>query len=273
MGIPSYFSYIIRNHSNIIRNLKQLRQSESRGAFHSLYMDCNSIIYDAVNTSSETDKQLFSREYEELLISRVIAKINDIVRTIQPSNTLYIAFDGVAPFAKMNQQRVRRYKNAYMAAIDFHLNDGIRFKENNGISGKWSTSSITPGTRFMEKLSDRLSVEYSKGGKSSNSNTYDFSSSNVLWRATLKTLDFMPLLNVDYQGGVIIYDWYSDNDNYKEQIKVTVRFLNNQLRTDSINIVAHKKICEEISVKCKTIKLDDKFNSEIKDTILTSARA
>lgn len=112
-----------------------------------------------------------------------------------------------------------------------------------------------------------------KGGKSSNSNVYDFSSSNILWRATLKTLDFMPLLNADYQGGVIIYDWYSDNDNYKEQIKVTVRFLNNQLRSDSINIVAHKKICEEISVKCKTIKLDDKFNSEIKDTILTSARA
>ncbi|NBZ97608.1 MAG: DUF3576 domain-containing protein [Proteobacteria bacterium] len=111
-----------------------------------------------------------------------------------------------------------------------------------------------------------------KGGKSSNSNTYDFSSSNILWRATLKTLDFMPLLNADYQGGVIIYDWYSDNENYKEQIKVTVRFLNNQLRSDSINIIAHKRICEENTNKCKTIKLDDKFNSEIKDTILTSAR-
>ena len=111
-----------------------------------------------------------------------------------------------------------------------------------------------------------------KGGKSSNSNTYDFSSSNILWRATLKTLDFMPLLNADYQGGVIIYDWYSDNENYKEQIKITVRFLNNQLRSDSINIIAHKRICEENTNKCKTIKLDDKFNSEIKDTILTSAR-
>ena len=111
-----------------------------------------------------------------------------------------------------------------------------------------------------------------KGGKSSNSNTYDFSSSNILWRATLKTLDFMPLLNADYQGGVIIYDWYSDNENYKEQIKVTVRFLNNQLRSDSINIIAHKRICEENTNKCKTIKLDDKFNSEIKNTILTSAR-
>jgi hypothetical protein len=111
-----------------------------------------------------------------------------------------------------------------------------------------------------------------KGGKSSNSNTYDFSSSNVLWKATLKTLDFMPLLNADYRGGVIIYDWYSDNDNLGEQIKVTVRFLSNELRSDSINITAHKKICEDNTIKCKTIKLNDGFNNEIKNTILTSAR-
>ena len=94
----------------------------------------------------------------------------------------------------------------------------------------------------------------------------------MLWRATLKSLDFLPLVNADYSGGVIIYDWYS-NENSNEQIKVTVRFLNNQLRSDSINIIAHKKICEENLIKCKTIKLNDKFNSEIKETILTSARA
>jgi hypothetical protein len=112
-----------------------------------------------------------------------------------------------------------------------------------------------------------------KGGKSSSSNTYDFSTSSVLWRATLKTLDFMPLLNADYQGGVIIYDWYSDNDNYKDQIKVTVRFLSNELRSDSINIIAHKKICEENTTKCKTTKLNDDLSNEIKNTILTSARS
>jgi len=112
-----------------------------------------------------------------------------------------------------------------------------------------------------------------KGGKSSNSNTYDFSTSSVLWRATLKTLDFMPLLNADYQGGVIIYDWYSDNDNYKDQIKVTVRFLSNELRSDSIIIITHKKICEENTIKCKTTKLNDNLGSEIKNTILSSARS
>jgi hypothetical protein len=111
-----------------------------------------------------------------------------------------------------------------------------------------------------------------KGGKSSNSNTYDFATSNVLWKATLKALDFMPLINADYQGGVIIYDWYSDNENNKDQIKVTVRFLSRELRSESINIAVHKKICEENMVKCKTIKLDDNLGNEIKNTILTTAR-
>jgi hypothetical protein len=111
-----------------------------------------------------------------------------------------------------------------------------------------------------------------KGGKTSSSNTYDFSSSNVLWKATLKALDFMPLVNADYQGGIIIYDWYSDNENYKDQIKITVRFLSNELRSDSINITAHKKICEENATKCKIIKTTDNLSNEIKNTILTSAR-
>ena len=111
-----------------------------------------------------------------------------------------------------------------------------------------------------------------KGGKASSSNIYDFSSSNVLWKATLKALDFMPLVNADYQGGVIIYDWYSDNENYKDQIKITVRFLSKELRSDSINVTAHKKICQENETKCKIIKTTDSLSNEIKNTILNSAR-
>lgn len=111
-----------------------------------------------------------------------------------------------------------------------------------------------------------------KGGKASSSNIYDFSSSNVLWKATLKTLDFMPLVNADYQGGVIIYDWYSDNENYKDEIKITVRFLSKELRSDSINVTAHKKICQENVAKCKIIKTTNNLSNEIKNAILTSAR-
>ena len=100
---------------------------------------------------------------------------------------------------------------------------------------------------------------------------FEFASSNVLWRATLKSLDFLPLLNADYNGGVIIYDWYSQTNNPKEQIKISVQFLNNELRSDSIKITAHKKICETAE-RCSNSTLDQSFANSIKDSIMTSAR-
>jgi hypothetical protein len=108
-------------------------------------------------------------------------------------------------------------------------------------------------------------------GKSKNSNTFDFATSNPLWRATLKSLDFLPLVNADYSGGVIIYDWYSENLNSKEQIKISIRFLSNELRSDSIQIISHKKICDENN-KCSISKLNENFSNEIKETILLTAR-
>jgi len=108
-------------------------------------------------------------------------------------------------------------------------------------------------------------------GKSKTSNTFDFATSNPLWRATLKSLDFLPLVNADYSGGVIIYDWYSENLNSKEQIKISIKFLSNELRSDSIQITSHKRICDENN-KCFVSKLNDNFSNEIKDTILVAAR-
>jgi len=104
------------------------------------------------------------------------------------------------------------------------------------------------------------------------STTYEFASSNILWRATLKSLDFLPLVNADYSGGVIVYDWYSDNLSSNEQVKISVRFLSNELRSDSIQIIAHKKICDENN-KCTTTKLVGNLPEEIKDKILFSARS
>ena len=107
--------------------------------------------------------------------------------------------------------------------------------------------------------------------RKSGSTTFEFASSNVLWRATLKSLDFLPLLNADYSGGIIIYDWYSQTNNPKEQIKVSVQFLNNELRSDSIKITAHKKICETAE-RCSNSTLDRNFANSIKESIIASAR-
>lgn len=109
-------------------------------------------------------------------------------------------------------------------------------------------------------------------GKNNKNAEIEFKNSNVLWRATLKSLDFLPLLNADYAGGVIIYDWYAKDLNSNEQIKITVRFLNNEIRADSIKVIGHKKICDE-NGKCNTTLLNDNFSSEIKDSIIVAARS
>ena len=113
--------------------------------------------------------------------------------------------------------------------------------------------------------------DINKIAKGSGGGNFEFASSNVLWRATLKSLDFLPLLNADYSGGIIIYDWYSQTNNPKEQIKISVQFLNNELRSESIKITAHKKICETAE-RCSNSTLDQNFANSIKDSIIASAR-
>jgi hypothetical protein len=108
--------------------------------------------------------------------------------------------------------------------------------------------------------------------KSKSNTTYEFATSNVLWRATLKTLEFMPVVNADYSGGVIVYDWYSEKEDSNDQLKVTVRFLSNELRSDSLQVITHKKTCSA-NERCKISKLSNSFNDEIKNSIISSARA
>ena len=99
---------------------------------------------------------------------------------------------------------------------------------------------------------------------------YDFSSSNPMWRASLETLDFLPLTTVDYSGGVIITDWYSETDN-REAIKVTLRFLSNEIRADSLKIIIHKKKCKT-SLNCVTnISESNLIKDELRSTILRKA--
>lgn len=169
MGIPSYFSYIIKNHSNIIRDLKFIR-NVAKVNFQSMYMDCNSLIYDAVRKIEKdqdaqgTDTQGTGTQgttFEDRVIQCVIQKIQTHVSIIAPTNTLYIAFDGVAPFAKMEQQRIRRYKNTFLATLNFE--QGKRLSESEykqQTSKSWNTSAITPGTQFMNTLSHRIKAAF-----------------------------------------------------------------------------------------------------------------
>jgi len=98
----------------------------------------------------------------------------------------------------------------------------------------------------------------------------EFASSNVLWRASLEILDFLPLANVDYSGGLIITDWYSDSTTADESLKITVRFLSNEIRADGLIILVHKKICNKQGI-CRVKKVSSTLEKEIKDAILARA--
>jgi hypothetical protein len=104
-----------------------------------------------------------------------------------------------------------------------------------------------------------------------NSGNFSFASSNAMWRATLDLLDFTPLSNVDYSGGVIITDWFSESSD-QDPIKITVRFLSTEVRADGLKVIIYKKICKKNDKNnCKTIKDSTTLGPEIKLAILKKA--
>ena len=105
-----------------------------------------------------------------------------------------------------------------------------------------------------------------KGGKTS----YQFASSNPMWRATLEILDFLPLSNVDYSGGIVTTDWYNDGTSADESIKITVRFLTNEIRSDGIKIIVHKKKCS-VQQECTVRKVSSALEYELQVAILKKA--
>ena len=100
---------------------------------------------------------------------------------------------------------------------------------------------------------------------------FDFASLNELWRASLDVIDFMPLTSANYSGGIIITDWYSDDANSNESLKITIRFLTNEIRSDAIDVKVHNKVCSNDLTKCKIIETDGVLVTEIKKKILKQA--
>ena len=99
---------------------------------------------------------------------------------------------------------------------------------------------------------------------------FEFASSNELWRASLDTIDFMPLASVNYSGGIIITDWYSSNENSNESIKISIRFLTNDIRSDAIDIKVFNKKCLSSS-NCVISEKQGNINTELKKKILKTA--
>ena len=107
-------------------------------------------------------------------------------------------------------------------------------------------------------------IKGSKGGQ------FDFSTSNEMWRASLEILDFVPLVNADYGGGIIITDWYKNKKEKNESLKITVHFLSNEIRADGVKILIHKKICIT-NENCDVKLIKSNLAQEIKLAILKKA--
>ena len=110
----------------------------------------------------------------------------------------------------------------------------------------------------------RLFKDESKGG------VFDFATSNELWRASLDTLDFMPLISADYGGGIIITDWYNESNNYEDSIKISIRFLTNEIRSDALNVKVYTKKCENLN-KCNINENNPEIQNKLISTILSKA--
>lgn len=209
MGIPSYFSYIVKNHPEILE-----RFIKGVIIVDNLYMDSNSIIYDSFYTLSDEEKG--NKDIAKLIIEKVIKKIEEYITIIEPRKCVYISFDGVAPRAKLDQQRQRRFKSAFQSTITSKL-----YEKNDT---PWSTASITPGTSFMKKLNSEIKAHFH--------NKFDKKDRNII----VSTSDDPG------EGEHKLFQYIRENSNHSEETTV-IYGLDADLIMLSIN---HIPVCKKI---------------------------
>ena len=126
--------------------------------------------------------------------------------------------------------------------------------------------------RVRRNIEEGKGIKFGNLGSGASGGTFDFASSNEMWRASIEILDFVPFTNASYSGGILITDWFSNSkaDNNKE-IKITVRFLSNEIRAEGIVVSIHERICEENKINCKITKRKSQLENEIKLAILKKA--
>ena len=227
MGIPAYFSHIVKKHGDIIKKFnKDFKE------VHNLLLDCNSIIYDCVRDIKSNNN------FENVLIKSVATKIEEYITTINPTITVYIAFDGVAPVAKLEQQRTRRYKSNFTNKII------DSFKENK--QSQWNTTNITPGTQFMDKLSKYIHTFFN--------NPQKYNLQNLLISTSLN----------EGEGEHKLFSDIRNDPEYKTQ-RTVVYGLDADLIMLSLN---HRKYCDEIYLFRETPEFIKYVDSSLSPNLL-----
>ena len=220
MGVSGYFSWLIKNHPTVVKQLAFLKNNNTKFKVDNLYLDCNSIVYDTYN---KLKFDVLTESIATSIIKQTIVKIEEYIAIIQPQSKVIIAFDGVAPVAKLEQQRARRYKSWYI--------DNMRKQIYNDTKpSAWSTTSITPGTSFMKELNERISQHFAGS------------------LTSLSTIHINPI--VMYSGSDIagegehkIFEYIRDNPRIHSKETTVIYGLDADLIMLSIN---HLPICPQI---------------------------
>lgn len=158
------------------------------------------------------------------------------------------------------------FRNLLIIILSFFLFSGcIKFKKVDA-----RKDPLTGTERAKKNIEEGRGASISNVRKALGSTNYEFGTSNPMWRAALESLDFLPLSTVDYSGGLIISDWYNDDINSSESIKITVRFLSNEISSNSLKIQLHKKVCDK-QLNCTSKIFKSSITEELTKAILSKA--
>ena len=127
-----------------------------------------------------------------------------------------------------------------------------------------------PDLRVKKNLEEGRGFRLQNAFKNNKGGDFMFASSNELWRASLDIIDFMPLSSVNYSGGIIVTDWYSDGKNLNEAVKISIRFLSNEVRADALDIKIFYKKCNQMA-SCEDTQKEGSLLVELKKEILSKA--
>ena len=157
--------------------------------------------------------------------------------------------------------------------MSFFLNScsGIQEAAKKIPGGDASKVPADPAERVKKNLAEGRGFRLMDLNQKQRGGVFDFASSNELWRASLDVIDFMPLSSVNYSGGIIISDWYSSEQNLNESIKVSIRFLTNEIRSDALDIKVFNRKCLKSLIDCKVTSSEGIVVKELKKEILKKA--
>ena len=167
--------------------------------------------------------------------------------------------------------KIKLYSTHYLKVLFILILSGLLLSGCNGkLGGDARKFPDDPKLRVQKNMEEGRGFRINDAIKSTRGGVFEFASSNELWRASLDIIDFMPLTSVNYSGGIIITDWYSTDQSSNESIKISIRFLSNEIRADALDIKVFNKKCLT-QTNCVISEKSGNITIELKQKILKTA--